>query len=111
MAAIRETLAIPVTGDARRSVRVCRNTYFRDVIRDERYASARDIFAAVMLPKAENKPEYAKFGNTEQNPAVRRRMGYTLRQAVYFNPDCTEAVIQKTIAECNRILSEKEDKN
>ena len=43
--------------------------------------------------------------------AVRRRMGYTLRQAVYFNPDCTEAVIQKTIAECNRILSEQEGKS
>lgn len=108
---IRETLAIHVDGDAPRGVRIHRNTYFREVIRDGRYAPVRDLFAAVMLPKSENKPEYAGFGNTEQNPAVRRRMGYTLRQAVYFNPDCTEAAIQKTIAECNRILSEKEDKN
>lgn len=108
---IRGRVAVRVNGDAPRGVRVHRNTCLGDVICDERYATVRECFVTAMLPKGDFKPEYADFGMTEQNPAVRRRMRHTLRQAVYFNPDCTEAVIRNTIAECNRILSENQKKS
>ena len=107
---IRAELVVRVHGDAQNTVRVHRNTYFRDVILDARYAPARDIFAAAMLPNAERTPENEKFGNTMDNPAVRRRMGYVLRQAVYHNPDCSEALIEETIAACNAALEEASKK-
>ena len=107
---IRAELVVRVHGDAPKAVRVHRNTYFRDVILDERYAPARDIFAAAMLPNAARTPENEKFGITKDNPAVRRRMHYVLRQAVYNNPDCSEALIEETIAACNAALENKAHK-
>ncbi len=103
---IRAEIVVRVHGDAPNTVRVHRNTYFRDVILDDRYAPARDIFTAAMLPNAARTPENEAFGNTQDNPAIRRRMHYVLRQAVYSNPDCSETLIEETIDACNAALEE-----
>ena len=107
---IRAEIVVRVHGDAPKPVRVHRNTYFRDVVLDDRYAPARDIFAAAMLPHAERTPENEALGITAENPAVRRRMHYVLRQAFYHNPDCSEALIEETIAACNAALENEPHK-
>lgn len=101
---IRMETVVRVNGDAPKTVRVHRNTYFRDVVLDERYAAVREIFASAMLSDAVRTPENEKLGITEENPAVRRLMHCTLRQAVYRNPGCNEAKLQETIAACNAVL-------
>ena len=108
---IRAELTARVRGDMPTPVRVHRNTYFRDVVLDERYAPVREIFAKAMLPQWARTPENEALGITAENPGVRRHMGYTLRQSVYHNKDASEAVIAETIAACNRILSETEPKD
>lgn len=107
---IRAEIVVRVHGDAPKPVRVHRNTYFRDVVLDDRYAPARDIFAAAMLPQAERTPENEALGITAENPAVRRRMHYVLRQAFYHNQDCNEALIEETIAACNAALENEPHK-
>ena len=107
---IRAEIVVCVHGDAPKPVRVHRNTYFRDVVLDDRYAPARDIFAAAMLPQTERTPENEALGITAENPAVRRRMHYVLRQAFYHNQDCNEALIEETIAACNAALENEPHK-
>ena len=41
---------------------------------------------------------------------MRRRMHYVLRQAFYHNPDCSEALIEETIAACNAALENEPHK-
>lgn len=73
-------------------------------MREECYAPVREIFAGAMLSNTDFAKLCGEYGCTEQNPALRPRLGFALRQAVYFNPEFSETVLQRTICACNERL-------
>lgn len=101
---IRLRGALEIKGDAPGAKPVDRNTLLCDIMREECYAPVREIFAGAMLSNTDFAKLCGEYGCTEQNPALRPRLGFALRQAVYFNPEFSETVLQRTICACNERL-------
>ncbi len=92
----------------RKTLPVDRNTTVCDIIEFEEYAPIRNYFIDAVLPNENHKTKYAPLGYTKENPAIKARWSYCVRQAVYFKRGFTEQSAKEIIEKCNEMLGIKE---